>query len=52
MDLTKQIGSCFGNVDHKFAAHPADRKRAAKKLGAAIEQGVPYKDYGKEIKNG
>ena len=47
----KQIGGCFGTVDHKFATHPADRKRAAKMLGSAIEQGVSYKDYCKGVKD-
>ena len=50
MDWKKKIDGCFGRVDHKFANHPADRKRAAKMLGAAIQQGVRYKDYCKEIK--
>lgn len=47
----KQISGCFGDVDYKFATHPADRKRAAKMLGSAISQGVSYKDYCKEIKD-
>ena len=51
MDWKKQIRGCFGNVDHKFANHPSDRKRAAKMLGDAIEQGVSYKEYCKGIKD-
>ncbi len=47
----KQISGCFGNVDHKFADHPSDRNRAAKMLADAMEQGVSYKDYCKEIKD-
>ncbi len=47
----KQIRGCFGNVDHKFANYPSDRKRAAKMLGDAIEQGVSYKEYCKGIKD-
>lgn len=47
----KQISGCFGKVDYKFANHPADRKRAAKMLDSAIQQGVSYKDYCKEIKD-
>lgn len=47
----KQISGCFGEKDHKFANHPADRERAAKMLGSAIAQGVPYKDYCKGIKD-
>ena len=46
-----QISGCFGKVDHKFADHPSDMKCAAKMLGRALEQGVNYKEYSKEIKD-
>ena len=51
MNWEKQISGCFGQKDYKFANHPSDRRCAAKMLGAAIEQGVGYKEYCKEIKN-
>lgn len=51
MDWKRQICVCFGKLDYKFASHPSDRERAAKVLGTAIEQGVSYKEYCKEIKD-
>ena len=58
MSLESSIPGCFGAADKKFAAHPADIKRAKEMLVMAFNEGItswseyeyPIKKYLKQEK--
>jgi len=39
-----RVPACFGNVDLKFASHPADEKRAKAMIRDALESGASNKE--------
>ena len=44
MDWRQRLSGCFGEVDHRFAAHPLDSQRAFELLSILRREQVRWED--------